>query len=512
MPMLCTGCRGILFQRFFPSKYWYTGLYGGGTPAKCLDCEGGTCTNSLSFAMVRMVRQGQETQERVGVLLGDRTVRMLSEDFRFDSSFSLALAESDRVQPVADPRPDAVRALHEFSDACYDLDAAEARRCWLALGSPAIDELEVSALNSRREPTVSAWNLVLRGCSRPGHGVERGGRPSGYQPDCREIIAFFQGTGARFSKGFRHPERVSRDILNKLRRCNGITSLNLALLFRFAEQGLDLGGVDLTDMMWHISHGISYPMDYAHGSMTAGLFFSSNLPPNRIWWAKEGINAPCSSTCDARTLLRRFGSGLSFADDAFARKIIVAFIQAGGDVWPFNVRGVSAATPPPGVAYQNADRRQVARIMWPGHFPPTHAPAAAGDDIFTDAVQGADVHGAGDHGADSWDDHWQSAEGFLPDKFLRGPFVQLFDDVRAAYTARNKTPARNWARRRNALMCCVHDRARLTALVPSLERTCPKRAAALKRLRSRVTGVALVLRELAEDGQEDVFRLVFAFL
>lgn len=217
-----------------------------------------------------------------------------------------------------------------------------------------------------------------------------------------------------------------------------------------------------------------------------------------------------SNTCGSSSLLRKFRDGLSFADDAFARKTIVAFILAGGDVWPFNVCGVSAAIPPAGVAAEDVNRRQLARIIWPSHFPPTRAPNHAGVVLCEDSVIDADIHGAGDHGADSWDEHWHPAGGFFPDKFLRGPFVQLFDDVRAA--CKVVTKARNWARRRNALMCCMHDCARLVALVPSLERTCPKRAAALKRLRSRVTGVALVLRELAEDGQEDVFRLVFAFL
>jgi hypothetical protein len=492
-----------------------------------------------------------ETQANLAIIFGDDEHRKAvfltrgKEGFRQTTSGSLDA--SARVKLIADPRPASVRALHAFSDACYDLDAAEARRCWVALGSPPIDELECKTSNgglltedvewadTRRGHDESAWNLILRGCSRPGQGVERGGRPSGYRPDCKEIIAFFQGTGARFSRGFRHPAHLLGDQLvvpcwhggeqnpnppipGEQRHSQSpaaCTSLDLALLFRFVEQGLDLRGVNLTDMLWHISLGEAedgYLRDYAHGSVTAGLFFSSNFPTCPVWEHGDGIMARRVNTRGAwTTLLRRFRGGLSFVDDEFARQTIVAFILAGGDVWPFNVHGISAAIPPAGVAAENANRRQVARILWPSHFPPTHAQNlrsayCIGCYGYNDDQVDADIQGAAIvtfAGGGFPDSSWQPAEGGFPDKFLRGPFVQLFDDVRAAC---------NWVRRRNALMCCAHDRARLAALVPSLERTCPKRAAALKRLRSRVTGVALVLRELAEDGQEDVFRLVFAFL
>ncbi len=69
-----------------------------------------------------------------------------------------------------------------------------------------------------------------------GMGSSAAAAPSGYKPDCKEIIAFLQETGDALQlRGFRHPGCFDGDEGD--RRRHGCISLDLALLFRCAVAG-----------------------------------------------------------------------------------------------------------------------------------------------------------------------------------------------------------------------------------------------------------------------------------
>ena len=115
------------------------------------------------------------------------------------------------------------------------------------------------------------------------------------------------------------------------RLSSDIFANNPCVLLGLAQQGLDIDHVDIDDM----------PFDGGMGSATlshaAGLLSQDNA---------MGIDS------------------LQDISD-----LIVDLLEAGADVWPFHIPGISARSPPPESDIQGPVRQQMASVLWPDPVP-----------------------------------------------------------------------------------------------------------------------------------------------
>ena len=132
----------------------------------------------------------------------------------------------------------------------------------------------------------------------------------------------------------------------------------------------------------------------------------------------------------AFTSAQRFDSGWLSQSMQEASDMIVDLLEAGADVWPFHLPGVSAACPPPESDIRSRARQQMASILWPDLVP-----------------------------------HFEDR-----DDYYEGPeLALLIDRACALCTARRETRRLegNWERRRELLLCYVRTSGSGGAVPPA---------------------------------------------
>lgn len=260
------------------------------------------------------------------------------------------------TEPSADPRSDALRLEHAFMAAC----AADSESSLSSLRQLYHQMGSPSLQGARYHNGFMEVCTPIDALYFPFDQVARTDGLSTHE-EMQEKIAFLQEAGSR----------LSRDIF--------INSPQV-LLFFASNMGMKIDHIDITD------------------SVTADL----------------GLG----NTIHSQTAIFFAGASYGWDDLQDASDMIVDLLEAGADVWPFHLPGVSAACPPPESDIQSPARQQMASILWLDLVP-----------------------------------RFEDRDGYY-----EGPeLAPLIDRACALCTARRETRRveGNWGRRRMLLLCYV---------------------------------------------------------